>query len=332
MHDGLEHIQPRAGGIRRTVAGRGFSYHSANGRLLRSGPLLERIKQLAIPPAWTQVWISSRPDAHILAIGVDAAGRTQYIYHPRWREVRGDEKYLRSLAFAQRLPAIRRRITLDLKQTGDPRTRALAAAVRLMDRAGLRVGGAAYARENGSFGATTLLKRHVQCTGDCVQLRFSGKSDGLWELDLDDSVLAGYFSALPRTPPSAPAICHPVSTGRRKHWAAVSDTEVNQYLAGLAGEGFTAKDFRTWQGTVVAALALSRALKAGTQVPEAATQAIRAAADWLHNTPAVAREAYVDPRVFELFEQGKVADPRRQPDRAVLGLLLHNEGTPRANP
>ncbi|MDR7356310.1 DNA topoisomerase IB, partial [Paeniglutamicibacter sulfureus] len=151
MHDGLERVAPGTAGIRRQVAGRGFSYLSANGRRIRSERLLERIRQLAIPPAWTEVWIASSPKAHIQATGVDAAGRTQYLYHARWREVRDDEKFIRSLAFAQRLPVLRRIVTRDLKQTEDPRRRALAAAVRLMDRAGLRIGGVAYAQENGSF-------------------------------------------------------------------------------------------------------------------------------------------------------------------------------------
>ncbi|MBV1780817.1 DNA topoisomerase IB [Paeniglutamicibacter sp. ABSL32-1] len=322
MHHGLDHVEPGTGGIRRRVAGRGFSYHSANGRHIRSPWLLERIRELAIPPAWTDVWISSAPEAHILATGVDAAGRTQYIYHPRWREERENEKYLRSQAFAQRLPAIRRRVTRDLRQTLDPRRRALAAAVRLMDRAALRVGGAAYARENGSFGATTLLKRHVECSRASVHLKFAGKSDGTWHVSVDDALLAGYFASLPRTPRSGPAICHPVPDGRRKRWTGVNDTEVNEYLGEIAGQGFTAKDFRTWQGTAVAALSLSRSLRAGVTSPEAVTMAVHEAADWLHNTPEIARDSYVDPRVIDLFEQGKVADLRRQPDRAVLALLL----------
>ena len=329
MPAGLERVDPGTGGIRRRVAGRGFSYHGANGRRIRSERLLGRIRKLAIPPAWTDVWIASAPDAHILATGVDAAGRTQYLYHPRWREEQEKEKFTRSLAFARRLPVVRRRVTRDLKQDRDPRRRALAAAVRLMDRAGLRVGGAAYARENGSFGATTLLKRHVHCARDAVHLKFAGKSEGTWDVVVKDGVLAGYLASLPRTPASGPAICHPVVEGRRKSWRAVTDTEVNDYLAEIAGPGFTAKDFRTWQGTVAAALSLARALRAGPPSPEAVAAAIQDAADWLHNTPAVARDSYVNPRVILLFEQGRAADPGSRPDRAVLTLLQQAGKHPR---
>lgn len=329
MDEDLEHVAPGTRGIHRQVAGRGFSYVSANGRRIRSEPLRKRIEELAIPPAWTQVWIASSPNAHIQATGVDAAGRTQYIYHPRWRELREGEKFIRSLAFAQRLPVIRRVVTRDLSQEADPRRRALAAAVRLIDRAGLRVGGAAYAQENGSFGATTLLKRHVWLEGDSVHLKFEGKSAGSWDVLVNDRLLAGYFGSLPRTPAAGPAICHAVRAGRRKTWKSVSDTEVNAYLGQVAGQGFTAKDFRTWQGTVVAARSLSRSLRAGASSPEAAGAAINDAARWLHNTAAVARDAYVNPRVVELFEKGRVADTRRQPDRAVLALLLEGEGQER---
>lgn len=326
MEDRLERVEPGTAGIRRRAAGRGFSYLSANGRRIRSERLLERIRQLAIPPAWTEVWIASSPKAHIQATGVDAAGRTQYLYHARWREVRDGEKFIRSLAFAQRLPVLRRIVTRDLKQTQDPRRRALAAAVRLMDQAGLRVGGVAYAQENGSFGATTLLKRHVETEGHTVHLHFSGKSAGTWDVAVNDPLLADYFSSLPHTPGSAPAICHAVTSGGRKQWTAVSDTEVNGYLGDVAGHGFTAKDFRTWQGTVVAALSLGRAQRTGATSPEAVTAAIQETADWLHNTPAVARVSYVNPRVIALFERGRVADPRHRPDRAVLDLLLDGRG------
>ena len=322
MDEELEHVRPGTRGIRRRVEGRGFSYVSANGRRIRSERLLERINALAIPPAWTQVWIASAPTAHIQATGVDSAGRLQYIYHPQWRQVREHEKFVRSLAFAQRLPAIRRSVTRDLKQARDPRRRALAAAVRLMDRAGLRIGGAAYAKENGSFGATTLLKRHLIVEGDTVQLKFRGKSAGDWDVAVTDRLLAAYLAALPRNPGSGPAICHAVTVARRKEWKPVSDGEVNAYLGEVAGHGFTAKDFRTWQGTVVAALSLGRSLRAGATSPDAVAAAIDEAAAWLHNTPAVARGSYVNPRVIDLFERGVVADPRRQADRAVLALLM----------
>lgn len=321
MDETLRRVSPGTRGITRHVAGRGFSYASANGRRISSERLLERIRSLAIPPAWSDVWIASQSNAHIQATGVDAAGRTQYIYHPRWREFRDGEKFVRSLALAQRLPTIRRAVTRDLKQTEDGRRRALAASVRLIDRAGLRVGGAAYAEENGSFGATTLQRRHVSVQGDVLHLVFRGKSAGDWDVRIKDELLRDYFASVPRSPRSGPAICHCSLSGRRKQWDAVSDTEVNSYLGDVAGHGFTAKDFRTWQGTVVAACSLARSLRSGATSPEAVTAAVREAAAWLHNTPAIARDSYVNPRVTTLFEQGTVAELGGQRDRAVLALL-----------
>lgn len=322
----LARVEPGAGGIERRVAGRGFTYVSSNGRRIRTESRLERIRSLAIPPAWSHVWIASAPNAHIQATGVDAAGRTQYIYHPRWREIRDEEKFIRSLAFGQRLPALRRVVTRDLKQNDNARRRALAAAVRLMDKVGMRVGGAAYAAENGSFGATTLQRRHVSIEADVVHLMFRGKSAGEWDVSINDSLLQDYFASIPHTPRSSPALCHASFSGRRKLWHAISDTEVNGYLGEVAGHGFTAKDFRTWQGTVVASISLARSQRAGSSSPEAITAAIRDAADWLHNTPTVAKESYINPRVIGLFEQGKVADLKRQIDSAVLALLTGGHG------
>lgn len=324
MVEALRRVDPGTGGINRRVAGRGFTYVSARGRRISSEKTLDRIDGLTIPPAWTHVWIATQANAHIQATGVDDAGRTQYIYHPRWREIRDSEKYIRSLAFAQRLPAIRRMVTRDLKQSVDERRRAVAAGVRLIDRAGLRVGGAAYAEENGSFGATTLQRRHVSVQGDVLHLVFRGKSAGHWDLRVKDELLVNYFVSVPRTPGSGPALCHASRSGRRKQWHGISDADVNGYLGEAAGHGFTAKDFRTWQGTVVAALSLARSFRTGATSPEAVTAAIRDAAAWLHNTPSIARDSYVNPRVIALFEQGTVAAHGRQKDRAVLALLSGN--------
>lgn len=321
MVEQLHRVEPGSGGITRRAVGRGFSYVSANGRKINSGQLRERIEALAVPPAWQHVWIAADPRAHIQATGVDAAGRTQYIYHPRWREMRDDEKFIRSLAFGQRLPAMRRAVTRDLQQQADAKRRALAAAVRLIDRAGLRVGGAAYADENGSFGAATLQRRHVRMEGDDIQLVFRGKSAGNWDVHLSDGLLGDFFQSVPSTPRKGPALCHPIKSGRRTVWQSISDSEVNSYLAKVAGPGFTAKDFRTWQGTAVAAVSLARSHRAGVTSPNAVTAAIREASQWLHNTPAIARDSYVNPRVVALFEQGEVVALNRQHDSAVLDLL-----------
>lgn len=322
MNNKLARVQPGTGGITRRVAGRGFAYISSTGRRIASDRTRQRIEALAIPPAWVNVWISSQANAHIQATGVDAAGRTQYIYHERWRALRDGEKFTRSLAFSQRLPTLRRIVTRDLAQTEDSKRRALAAAVRLMDTAGLRVGGAAYAEENDSFGATTLLKRHLVVGRGEIHLKFRGKSAVEWDVRVKDQLLVDYFGSLPKTPPSRPAICHSASAGGRRFWKPISDTDINAYLEHVAGPGFTAKDFRTWQGTVVAAHSLSKSFHAGNQSREAVSRAYQDAASWLHNTPAIARASYVNPRVISLFEQGVVAAPQRKSDRTVLTLLL----------
>lgn len=317
----LHWAHPGSEGISRKRAGREFAYFSEDGRRLGSRIVLGRIEALAVPPAWKDVWISLDPRAHIQATGVDAAGRTQYLYHPRWRELKDDEKFIRSLDFAPRLPTLRRLVTRDLKQQQDTRKRSLAAAVRLIDRAGLRVGGAQYAEENGSFGATTLQRRHVRVDGRHVHLMFRGKSAGIWDVDLDDPLLGSYFDSVPHAPRRGPALSYPCAQGRRKVWRPIDDTEVNAYLGEIAGSGYTAKDFRTWQGTVVAALSLARSHRAGVSAPEAVSAAIQEASVWLHNTPAVAKGSYVNPLVITRFEQGRVAALDRQADKAVLHLL-----------
>ncbi|WP_343320625.1 DNA topoisomerase IB (plasmid) [Arthrobacter sp. TMP15] len=319
-------VEPGKGGITRRVAGRGFTYVWANGRRVSSAPQLEHIRALAVPPAWSHVWIASAPNAHIQATGVDDAGRTQYIYHQRWREIRDGEKFIRSLAFGHRLPTIRRMVTRDLKQSEDGRRQCLAAAVRLMDRAGLRVGGVSYAEENGSFGATTLQRRHVSLEGKAIHLVFRGKSAGDWDVQIKDSLLRDYFVSMPSTPRSGPAFSYALRSGRRKVWHSIYDRDVNRYLGEVAGHGFTAKDFRTWQGTVVAAISLSRSFRSGSTSPEAAKAAIHDAAEWLHNTPSVAKGSYINPRVIALFEQGRVANLKRQKDGAVLALLTGEAG------
>jgi DNA topoisomerase I len=336
---------PGTGGYTRHRAGTGFSYRGANGHRITNAKTLERIRELAIPPAWNEVWIAAAGNAHIQATGVDDAGRTQYLYHPQWRAHRDAEKFERALSFAESLPSLRRHVSRDLKpaaprsegsseagrRAGGPagggggadagRRRALAAAVRLMDRGALRVGGSEHTGQVEAFGATTLQRRHVEVHDDDVHLTFRGKSGSEWDLTLRDAALAGFFAAIPVRPRTAPAVAYAVQAGRRREWKGISAADVNNYLTEIAGLEFTAKDFRTWQGTVAAARSLARSHRAGATSPEAVKIAIQASADLLHNTPTVARESYVDPRVIDLFEHGRVMDLTRQPDRALLALL-----------
>jgi DNA topoisomerase-1 len=354
----LATVSPGTGGYTRRRAGRGFTYWGANGRRITAEDTLERIRGLAIPPAWNQVWIAAEENAHIQATGVDDAGRTQYLYHPQWRADRDAEKFEKSISFGQTLPSLRRRVTRDLRSgaqdhddgggaasraTGTGRgaarsgmvagqaeaagrRRALAAAVRLMDRGALRVGGKEHSGQLEAFGATTLQRRHVEVQGTEVHLAFRGKSGSEWDLTLRDADLAEFFSGVPLTPRKAPAVCYPVMSGRRKEWKTISAEAVNEYLTEIAGLEFTAKDFRTWQGTMAAARSLARSHRSGATSPEAVRIAVQASAELLHNTPTVARESYIDPRVLDLFEKGRVMDLRRQPDRALLALLTGSDG------
>ncbi|SEA32711.1 DNA topoisomerase-1 [Bowdeniella nasicola] len=315
----VRRVEQGSGGFTRRRAGKGFTYWGANGKRVTNDKQLQRIKDLVIPPAWDDVWIAASADDHIQATGVDDAGRLQYIYHPEWRAQQDDEKFIRSLAFAEALPSVRRRVTKDLKGS-DERARALAAAVRMIDTMGLRVGGSQYAKENESFGASTLQRRHVEVTKSIVHLTFRGKSGGEWDVRVKDAALAEFFDSRPKTPRSALAVCWPEQQGRRRTWHGVSAADINAYLAEASGGHFTAKDFRTWQGTVVAAQALSRAAKAGDTSPEAVTAAIKTTAEWLHNTPAIARDSYINPRVIELFEKGTVISGKAT-DAKVRALL-----------
>ena len=311
-----------SGGYTRRRAGKGYTYWGANGNRITNEDQIQRIKDLVIPPAWNEVWIASEPDVHIQATGVDDAGRIQYIYHPEWRAQQNEEKFVHSLAFAEVLPTVRRRVTRDLTGT-DERRRALAAAIRMIDSLALRVGGAQYAEENGSFGASTLQRRHVSVLETTVHLRFKGKSGNDWDVRTTDAQLAAFFAARPKTPRSAPAVCWPEKQGRRKTWHGVSDADINDYLAEISGGHFTAKDFRTWRGTVVAAGELAHAARSGDTSPTAVTAAVKATAAYLHNTPAVARESYINPRVIELFEQG-VTITGTATDAKVRKLLTAN--------
>lgn len=325
---GLVSVTPGEGGYTRRRAGKGFTYQGANGRRITDEKILERIRALVIPPAWTDVWIAREEKAHIQATGVDEAGRTQYLYHPDWRRKQDAAKFEKSLAFAATLPALRSAVTKDLKApTGKrkhddgPRRRALAAAVRLMDKGSLRVGGSEQKGQLEAFGASTQQRRHVEVDAPHVHLSFRGKSASEWDLVLKDAALAQFFSEAPQTPRTAPAVCYPVQNGRRREWKGVSAQDINDYLTEIAGLEFTAKDFRTWQGTLAAARSLARAHQSGSSSPEAVKVAVEAAAELLHNTPTVAREAYINPRVIDLFEQGKVVELRGQPDQALLKLL-----------
>jgi DNA topoisomerase-1 len=296
---GLFYVADTLPGIRRRRAGEGFRYLRPDGRPLRRPQELARIKALAIPPAWEEVWICPREDGHLQATGRDARRRKQYRYHPRWREVRDETKYGRMLAFARALPRIRRRVRQDLARPGLPREKVLATVLRLLETTRMRVGNEEYARENDSFGLTTLRTRQVRIEGHRLHFRFRGKS-GVWhDVGLTDPRLAGIVRRM-RDLPGYELFQYVGEDGETR---AVDSADVNAYLKEIAGDEFTSKDFRTWAGTVLAARALHRLGEGG-----ALTQAIEEVARRLGNTKAVCRKCYIHPAVIEAYQDGSLRE------------------------
>ena len=297
----------------RRRAGNGFSYQ-LNGRAVRERETLARIKSLAIPPAWEQVWITPRGDGHLQATGRDARGRKQYRYHRRWREVRDETKYGRMLAFAKALPRIRRRVGQDLALPGLPRDKVLATVVRLLETTRMRVGNDEYARENESYGLTTLRTRQVRVNGTKLEFRFRGKS-GVWhQFALHDRSLATIVRRM-RDLPGYELFQYVDEDGETR---AVDSADVNAYLKSIAGEEFTSKDFRTWAGTVLAAEALS---ECGPK--NGLSHAIERVARQLGNTKAVCRKCYIHPAVIDAYVDGTLAEAMtsRSVEACVVRLL-----------
>ncbi len=266
---------------------------------------LERIRELAIPPAWTDVWVCRDPLGHLQAAGTDAAGRRQYRYHDRWRERRDAEKFDRMLEFAHRLPEMRTQVSADLGRRDMPREKALAAAVRLLDLGSFRVGSESYARQNGSFGVATIQRAHVRVSGDSLRFDYTAKSGKRRRLTLVDPDLPRIVTRLKRRRHDHPEL---LAYRNGVGWRDVRSPDVNAYVKALSGNGFSAKDFRTWHGTVLAAVSLAL----GGPVPPGVTArrrrvtaAVKDVAEFLGNTAAVARASYIDPRLFDRFDEGR---------------------------
>ena len=283
-------------GISRERSGTAFRYLGADGRALRDAETLARIRRLAIPPAWEDVWICAREDGHLQATGRDARARKQYRYHPRWREVRDETKYGRMLAFAKALPRIRRRVSQDLALPGLPRDKVLATVVRLLETTRIRVGNQEYARANDSFGLTTLRTRQVRVNGSTMSFRFRGKSGVQHDVALNDGKLAAIVRRM-RDLPGYELFQYVDEAGERR---AVDSADVNEYLRTAAGEEFTSKDFRTWAGTVLAAQALHACGK--NQLKHAIARVARQ----LGNTPAVCRKCYIHPAVIDAYLEDRL--------------------------
>jgi DNA topoisomerase-1 len=303
--EGLTYCSDESPGLTRTASGNGFTYHDRKGDVIRDEKVLERIRILAIPPAWTDVWICPRATGHIQATGRDAKGRKQYRYHADWSRHAAETKFERLPAFAKGLPKLRKQIDADLGKRGASRDKVLATAVRLLEVTLIRVGNAQYARQNRSYGLTTLNKRHLDVDGTALTFAFRGKSGVEHEVRVRDRRLATVIRSL-RELPGQQLFKYRNADG---DLCAISSDDVNAYIREAMGEDFSAKDFRTWAGTVSAARALRE-----TGPPTSATDAkrkitvcVKAVAGLLGNTPTVCRSSYVHPKVFELYESGVLA-------------------------
>jgi DNA topoisomerase-1 len=313
---GLRYVTDRAFGISRHRAGKSFYYRDRNGAKIDDPATVERIRKLAIPPAWKNVWICKSANGHLQATGIDARGRKQYRYHPRWRAVRDETKYNRMIAFGRALPAIRARVDRDLRREGLPREKILATIVRLLETTLIRIGNREYARENASFGLTTLRNRHVSVEGDTVHFEFRAKSGKMRRLDLKDRRMARLVKKC-RELPGHELFQYVGKDGERR---SVASDDVNDYLRETTGADFTAKDFRTWAGTVLAALALQEfeAFDSEAAAKRNITRAIEHVSGKLGNTVSICRKCYVHPEVFDAYLDGSLAAGLKQDIEASL--------------
>ncbi|GAA3525330.1 DNA topoisomerase IB [Nocardioides daeguensis] len=312
----LRRTSPEEPGWTRRRAGRGFVHVGLDGRPLGAEDAA-RCRALVIPPAWNDVWICPRPNGHLQAVGTDAAGRRQYLYHPDWVEQRAAQKHERVVGLGRRLARVRERVLADLADDDLGPRATCALAVRLIDLGCFRIGNDVYAEEYGSFGLTTLERQHVRRTGDVLVFEFTGKSGIEHHVEIDDPVVVEALDRRRRRRRQDPRLLD------------VTGTDVNDYLREVSGLDVTAKDFRTWHGTVLAAAALADAPgpdASRTARKRAVVAAMREVADFLGNTPALARSAYVDPRVVDAYEEGRTIRARpgarqEQLERATLRLV-----------
>ncbi|HEX4519112.1 MAG TPA: hypothetical protein VH063_05975 [Gaiellaceae bacterium] len=324
----LRHVDCGGPGLTRRRFGRGFGYLDEHGNPIRDEEVVERITALAIPPAWRDVWICPYANGHLQAVGTDDAGRRQYLYHPRWREHRDREKFETMLAFGRGLPAVRGRVAKHLRRQGLSRERVLACAVGLLDQGLFRVGGEEYADENGSYGLATLERRHVTLDHGAIVFDYEGKTGRRQVHRVSDPALYRVARELTRSRRRDPRF---LAYRNGSGLVDVRSDEINAYVKELAGDEFSAKDFRTWHATVLAAvtLALAGEPPGATARKRALKDAICTVSDSLGNTPAVCRASYVDPRVIDRFAAGRtIADTLGRlawrPDRP-LSVARRNE-------
>jgi DNA topoisomerase I len=324
---GLRYIVPKGPGIKRRRAGTGFVYLDSNNKPIRDPQTLARIRSLVIPPAWSSVWICPSPNGHIQAIGWDAKGRKQYRYHPDYRAARDLAKFDRMHAFGRVLPRIRRIVGRDLRRKGMPKRKVLAAVVKLLETTFIRIGNEEYAEENGSFGLTTLRNQHVEVLGDLLKFRFRGKSGQHHEIKLEDKRLARIVRRCKDIPGSS-LFEYIDEEGNPQ---SLESGDVNDYLRSISGGEFTAKDFRTWGGTCLAAdFLLAQLPETDSPTKAALVEVVKSVACKLGNKPATCRKYYIHPTILETFEAGtlrtlaeKFKDSRSNylSEQLVLSLL-----------
>ncbi|NLX10917.1 MAG: DNA topoisomerase IB [Chloroflexi bacterium] len=302
----LHYVSDDSPGYRRKRQGRGFTYLDASGERLSDPAERERIEKLVIPPAWTDIWICPDPNGHILATGRDSKGRKQYIYHPRWQELRNQTKFSRMVDFGEALPAIREQTDRDLRRQGLPREKVLATAVRLLETTLIRIGNDEYARSNQSFGLTTLRDRHVKISGSKVEFRFGGKSGKEHTIELHNRRLARIVKQCQEIP-GHDLFQYIDDSGQRQ---SIGSGDVNDYLRAITGQDFTAKDFRTWGGTVRAVQVLLEIgpSETATALKRNVSAAVKCVAGELGNTVTVCRQYYIHPAVLECYETGALFD------------------------
>lgn len=327
---GLRYVSDETPGIKRERAGDSFIYTDPHGKRVTDAETLQRIKALAIPPAWENVWICPNSNGHIQATGRDARGRKQYRYHARWREVRDAAKYERLAAFGAALPMMRERVDADLRLRGLPRRKVLATVVKLLEETSIRIGNEEYRRENRSFGLTTMLDRHARFEPSGVRFDFKGKSGKMHSVKLSDRRLARIVKQCQDIP--GQELFQYLDEDGQRH--SIESSDVNEYLKEISGSDFTAKDFRTWNGTVLAMryLRLCERPSSATAGKKLVSGAIKNVAQDLGNTPAVCRKAYVHPVVLNAYMDGALdpeagfAEPKPDDtltgeERCVLSLL-----------
>jgi DNA topoisomerase IB len=344
----LKRVDCSEPGIERRRRGRGFEYFDEGGKKVKDSEVLERIGELVIPPAWEDVWICPFPMGHIQATGIDARGRKQYMYHRKWRERRDQEKFDAMVKFARCLPQLRTTVRRDLNRKELDQRRVLACAVRMLDRGFFRIGGEDYAESNDSYGLATMLKEHVELSdGNRIEFDFPAKSGQRHERTVVDPEVYEVVKQLKRRRGGGDEL---LAYKVKNRWTDVRSEDINGYIKAVAGDDFSAKAFRTWNATVLAALALAvsgpAAMKSKTARKRAVTRAVKEVSYYLGNTPTVARASYIDPRIFDRFDSGltisgvlhelggepDLASIHGRVEHAVLDLIAEDEESPHVEP